>query len=402
MNLLLVADGHYYKDQEGNVYVESIYDYNFFSRYLSVFTSVFAMARIEHVSIPPDGKKIASGPNVEFLELPPFKGPWQYLWNYLLIKKKIKTHVSDFQCGIFRMPGAIPNIAAKIFSKTKKPFAIEVVADPWEGFSKGTTRSILRPIIRNLWTYSLKRKCMQANGVSYVTKRYLQDKYPCYAGINGCNSNYFMSSYSSVELSDDKFASAREYVTMSDITISHVANSFETYGKGHLTLIKALRIILDHKYNARVLFVGDGSLKDEFMKVAKELNVDKNITFLGRLPNSEAVRSVIKDSDLFVFPTKAEGLPRALLEAMAEGLPCVSSPVCGIPEILDNSCLVDYDDYQRYAFKIIELINNPQQMNKLSQLNFDTAKKFSNDVLSKRRTAFYIELKRIAVKNTKN
>ncbi|MCL2355465.1 MAG: glycosyltransferase family 4 protein, partial [Oscillospiraceae bacterium] len=330
---------------------------------------------------------------VEFLELPPFKGPWQYLRNYLLIRKKMKIYIADFQCGIFRMPGATSNIAAKIFSKTKKPFAIEVVADPWEAASKGMFKSILRPIIRNLWTYSLKRKCMQANGVSYVTRRYLQDRYPCHAWVNSCKNNYFMSSYSSVELPDDKFATARKHVAMSEIIISHVANSFETYGKGHLTLIKALSVILDHKYNVRVIFVGDGSLKSEFMNVAKEWNVDKNIVFLGRLPNSEAVREVIRDSDLFVFPTKAEGLPRVLLEAMAEGVPCISSPVCGIPEILSEDCLIEYSDYNGFAFKIMELINNPKLLDKHSKLGINTAKKYSSDILSKKRKDFYLNLR---------
>ena len=91
----------------------------------------------------------------------------------------------------------------------------------------------------------------------------------------------------------------------------------------------------------------------------------------------------------------AEGLPRCVLEAMAEGMPVLSSPVCGIPEILNEECLIPFDDPDGYADKIIELMNNPDEMTRLSKENLETALKFKNSALMKKRTSFYKKLRDI-------
>ena len=57
MKLLVVADGHYYIDKQKNVYVESVFDYSFYARYLSVFDSVYAIVRAEHVDSTPQNCK---------------------------------------------------------------------------------------------------------------------------------------------------------------------------------------------------------------------------------------------------------------------------------------------------------------------------------------------------------
>ena len=59
MKLLVVADGHYYIDNRGNVYVESVFDYNFYKRYLTVFDEVYAIARTERIEEKTEKMKIA-------------------------------------------------------------------------------------------------------------------------------------------------------------------------------------------------------------------------------------------------------------------------------------------------------------------------------------------------------
>lgn len=250
MDLLLVADGHYYRDRKGDVYVQSVFDYNFYKRYLTVFDHVYAVARIEDVDAAPEGKKRCSGEGITFLDFPTYKGPWQYAKSYARVRHVAREYARRFSCAIFRLPGATANIVCEEFAKTGKPFAVEIVIDPWENFAPGSGTGILRPIIRRSWTNTVKRMCMKANGASYVTEHYLQDRYPCPA-LQG-KKGYFTGSYSSVELPDASFAQPRIYETKKTWYIAHTANTLAlsiicvTTGSRNLAICVVLSIIVYH------------------------------------------------------------------------------------------------------------------------------------------------------------
>lgn len=393
---LVVADSHYYRTPDGKVYVDSVFDYDFYKRYLMAFEIVYVVARIEELEVIPKDKKLASGDNVTFLALPPYKGPWEYLKKYFKIKRLAKIYSEKCDCGIFRIPGATANILSKEFKRTNKPFAVELVVDPWEYFSKGTIKSIARPFIQIIWTLFVKSMCLKANGVSYVTEFYLQKKYPSKAIINGESKKYFTSHYSSVELEDNHFSVFKKHVKKNRYVISHVANTFTSYGKGHIPLMKALKVVRDRGYDVSIKFIGDGPLRNEFETISKKVGIENHVEFLGKLSNGNEVRKAISETDLFVFPTRAEGLPRVILEAMSEGLPCISSPTSGIPEILENQYLCEYDDYLCFSEKIIELISNNKLIDLASKQNIEMAKKYSNSILNKRRKEFYMKLRDLA------
>ena len=395
MKLLIVADGHYYIDEKEDVYVESVFDYSFYSRYLASFDEVYAIARVKKVKNAPPNSKLASGEGVHFLPIPETRGLKAYLKSYVQTKKTIEEYIKDFDCAIFRVPGVVANLVYSLYKKTNKPYALEVVVDPWEYFAKGTVKRLSRPIVRIAWTHSLKKMCSKAKGVSYVTSEYLQNKYPCPA-IKTPSPEYFTASYSSVELPDELFATPKTYVSKDKYVISHVANAFTGYGKGHITLMEATKVVIDKGYNIEVWFIGDGPLKQDFIDYSNSLGIGDNVKFLGRLPSGAEVRKTIGESDIFVFPTKAEGLPRVVLEAMAEGLPVISSPVCGIPEIISDEYLVDYNDIQGYAEKIIKLIDNVDLMTAESTRNIEISKNFKSSLLNARRKEFYDKLRRIA------
>ena len=240
-----------------------------------------------------------------------------------------------------------------------------------------------------------KKICKKADGVSYVTQKYLQEKYPCKAIITN-SKRYFTASYSSVELPDDRFGKPRRYEIKKKWIIAHVANAFTGYGKGHITLMEATKRVLEKGYDIEVWFIGDGPLKQKFVNYSQKLGINEKVKFLGKMPNGDSVRKIIRKSDIFVFPTRAEGLPRVILEAMAEGLPVISSPVCGIPEILPKECLVKYDDYNGYGNAILRLINNPLLLTKYSEDNLAMALKFKSSVLNKKRKDFYEKVKMLA------
>ncbi len=395
MNVLVVADGHYYVTPDGAVYADSVYDYNFYARYLQAFDHVYAAIRAVPVDEVPKGKKISSGEGVSFLLLPNYRGPIQYVKKYFQIRRVVKSYCKQFDCAIFRIPAATSNIFCRQFARLGKPFAVEVVTDPWENFGprSGGNRLVMW-LVRRSWTNLVRKMCANATGASYVTQNYLQQKYPPRSVEDG---GAFTASYSSVEIDDRAFGEPRKWAMgQKTFCISHVANYFSGYGKGHITLMNALKIVRDKGFDVQLIFVGDGPKRQEFEEYAKSLGISEVTNFVGRLANGSEVKNVIRSTDIFILPTFAEGLPRVLLEAMSEGLPCLSSPVCGIPEILTKEFLFDFDDSKGFADGIIRFVESPSLMEKESERNIQIAKEFASSILNERRANFYGSLRKIA------
>ena len=99
-----------------------------------------------------------------------------------------------------------------------------------------------------------------------------------------------------------------------------VGTMSQTY-KGHDVLLEAMAILEGRGVRTWVTFVGDGRLRQDIDQAARALSLD--VSFTGRLGAAEDVRAVLDTADLFVMPSRTEGLPRALIEAMARYLPAV-------------------------------------------------------------------------------
>ncbi len=398
MDVMIVADGHYYQTPDGTVYADSVYDYTFYKRYLSAFDHVYAVARITYVDSI-QGKKVSSGDHVTFLPLPAYRGPVEYAKKYFAIRKRVKAYCYKCDCAIFRLPAATSNIFAKIYSKTKKPFAVEIVVDPWENFSpRATGNKLMLWYVRRSWTSVVRRMCAKADGASYVTQQYLQKLYPPKAALVP-DSGAFTAAYSSVELADDSFSQPRTWsAEQTSFRIAHVSNAFTGYEKGHLTLMNAVKIVREQGHDVSICFVGDGPRRAEFEQYARNLGIADAVEFTGRLANGDEVRKVIRSADMFALPTLAEGLPRALLEAMAEGMPCLSSPTCGIPEVLDAEYLFDFADATGFAGGILRFVKQPSLMTEASRKNLQVVKEFAASKLNCRRKGFYAALRNVAEK----
>lgn len=99
--------------------------------------------------------------------------------------------------------------------------------------------------------------------------------------------------------------------------------------KNHEIIIKALAKL--HQPDVKYLLVGQGTLREYLEKLAKELGVEKQVIFLGFRKD---VGEIYKIADVFLFPSKREGLGLAAIEAMASGLPILGSHIHGIKDYL--------------------------------------------------------------------
>jgi glycosyltransferase involved in cell wall biosynthesis len=103
--------------------------------------------------------------------------------------------------------------------------------------------------------------------------------------------------------------------------------------KGQVHFLRAAKLILIHEPGARFLVVGDGPLRSQLVAEAQRLGIDGACVFTGSRTD---VHDLLGALDLFVLPSLDEGIPMALLEAMAFGKPAVASAVGGVPEILTD------------------------------------------------------------------
>lgn len=390
--LLLTVDHQFIRTPDGRVWVKTIYGYDFWKRYLNIFDKVRIAARVRDEDSIKEKMLLASGENIEFFPLPQYRGAKEYVLRYMSILKAVQGVAEGCDCAIFRIPSPISDLVKKEVEKEKIPWATEIVNDPWDNFAPGAFKSVFRPVYRIKFTKQVKKYALSANGVSYVTQFALQERYPSHAKVYGETKKYFESYYSSILLNKDYFWKNRNFNCKEIYNIVHVNSCITDFSKGHDVVIRALRMLHEDGVNARVIFVGDGPKREFFENMAKEYEVERYVEFTGLLSSAQEVRKILIESDLLMFPTVGEGLPRTVIEAMAVGLPCLSTAVNGIPELLESECLIEQQDAKMFAKEAKKILNDEQLYKRISQRNIKKAQEYEDSVLTKRRNDFYRKL----------
>jgi glycosyltransferase involved in cell wall biosynthesis len=127
-------------------------------------------------------------------------------------------------------------------------------------------------------------------------------------------------------------------------TVAHLSME-----KGHVTLLRAARMLKEQKLDFSLVIVGGGELRKMLEELVGELGLSSQVMFTGFRPDSDAL---MKQFDIFCLPSLSEGLSSAILAAMACGLPVVSTSVGGIPELVLNGetgYLVEPEDPESLA-----------------------------------------------------
>jgi glycosyltransferase involved in cell wall biosynthesis len=129
--------------------------------------------------------------------------------------------------------------------------------------------------------------------------------------------------------------------------------------KGHPWLIAAAAVIAREFPQTRFVLVGDGEQRKDFERQVADLGLGEHVLFLGR---RDDVPRILSCCDIGVLPSKAEGLPNAVLEYLAAGLPTVASRVGGNAEIVQDGktgLLVPPQDSSALAEALLRLMRNP-------------------------------------------
>ena len=137
--------------------------------------------------------------------------------------------------------------------------------------------------------------------------------------------------------------------------------------KGIPYLLQAARILLRQGTNIKVLVVGDGSIRQDLFMQTRDLGISDNVVFVGHREDTDVL---LQAMDIFVLPSLSEGIPMALLEAMAASRPIVASRVGGIPEIIEDGAegfLVEPMDVNNLAERCRRLLESPDIARKMGE-----------------------------------
>ncbi len=164
----------------------------------------------------------------------------------------------------------------------------------------------------------------------------------------------------------------------SKINILHVGRFSEQ--KNHLGLIESFKIVHDEEPNTVLKLIGCGILESAVTEKVKELNLVDCVEFLGM---KATVYPYFNKADIFVLPSKWEGMPITLIEAMATGLPIVAASVGGVPDMIENNVtgiLVDTQN-ENIADALITLIKNRKLRQELGEAARTASSKFSVEAM---------------------
>jgi colanic acid/amylovoran biosynthesis glycosyltransferase len=182
----------------------------------------------------------------------------------------------------------------------------------------------------------------------------------------GCDKNKIAVHRMGIDFDKIKFET-RSINENKCIKILSVARLVEK--KGIEFGIHAISKVTKNFPNVKYIIVGDGPLKDELQNLINRLELSERVILLG-WKNQEETFEIMQKSDIFIAPSitsqtgDQEGIPVVLMEAMAHGLPVVSTYHSGIPELVINNktgLLVNEKDWEGIAQKIEFLLTNPQQ-----------------------------------------
>lgn len=245
-------------------------------------------------------------------------------------------------------------------------------------------------------TRRLRRKCRQAVAASYVTRLALQARYPA-------SSEAYVCAVSDVRL-DGHFADPQTIENRKQKTLQLAeglrcparlgfVGSLATYYKGADILIKAVALCRQEGLQVEAHLLGDGRTRPELYALALKLAVSQHVHFHGHVPAGKAVFDFLDSIDIFLSPSRQEGLPRAMLEAMARGCPCIGSAVGGIPELLATEALIQPADEIQLSEAINRFASDGNLMLRMIEHNINVAQSFRPDALEEAHHGFLNEVR---------
>lgn len=147
-----------------------------------------------------------------------------------------------------------------------------------------------------------------------------------------------------------------DYTTTNAIKVLHIGRLTDV--KNQPLIIRAIKILSDKGYDLSLDLYGSGENENAYKELIKSLSLEDKVRIRGLIDD---VFPVMHNADIFVLPSKYEGMPMTLIEAMGTGLPIIASRVGGIPDMIvsrEEGILIE-PNLDELVTSLEKLINNP-------------------------------------------
>lgn len=376
---MIFVHDHTFIKKNGRYYTSGSLNKKLFERYINWFGEVVVFAT-ERLATEKDDRFICEQNAVDCVQFTLVKKK-NNIFSILKDRKKVEQAVSNHDYIVVRIPSIYGVMAIRYACKLNKPYLIEVVGCPWDSlWNHGWKGKIVAPF---MWV-ATKKTAKNAPYAVYVTNEFLQRRYPCKGNTIGCSDVALPTLDESVL--ESRLNKIKHITENKPIVLGTTAAVNVRY-KGQEYVIEAVSKLNKQGYNFEYYLVGGGD--NSYLKfVVERYGVMDKAKFLGSLPH-EKVFEHLDNIDVYVQPSKQEGLPRALVEAMSRGCPVLGSTTGGIPELLNKEFIF----HNGAVSEICEMLKkmDKETMIKEAKRSFKKAKEYDKDLLDERRTAFYMK-----------
>ena len=380
MKLLFVHDGPLFFDKLGNYY-EFAY-HKLFERYSSLASNISFLMRTNEIT--KDRTYTLVPKEIGVISVPNFKSI-SALKNIKKAKRIIEDSIKNTDIIVFRLPSEIGQIGIKFAKKYNKPYIIECVGCAWDSY---WNHSMLGKIFAPYAFFEMKSAIKKSKYVYYVTEEFLQRRYPTSGKKISCSNVVLPQNEEEVLI---KRLKRNNKINKKKTIIIGTAAALDVRYKGQEYVMKAIAELNKQGYKFIYRLAGGYTSQNgsNFLKeLSIKIGIEKDVEFVGSL-ESDKMNDYYDNIDIYIQPSKQEGLPRSLIEAMSRGCPCIGSNIAGIPELLNKEQLFKKGNSRDLKEKLINMINC--DLDEISKYNFNKAKKYEKKILDKKRKEFYKE-----------
>ncbi len=377
MKLLFAHDHTFYKYKD-NFYSTGGLSKAVLERYTKIFDEVIVVSRHKRIYDFDDKLTLASTERVRFVEIPNFKSI-KNQFRIIKAKKIISQEIKECDSLIARLPSSIGSLATSLAEKSGKPYMIEMVACPWDAY---WNHSLKGKVVAPYVYLTTKKRVKAASSVMYVTREFLQKRYPNSKATIGCSDVALPQLDASVL---ERRLEKINRIPKNDSIILGTTAAVNVRYKGQQYVIEAISLLNKKGYNFEYHIVGRGD--NSFLKlVADKAGVSDKVKFLGSLSHDK-VFEYLDNIDIYIQPSRQEGLPRALVEAMSRGCPSIGSTTGGIPELLNKEFIFSNGSVEEICRNLEAM--NLKAMHEEAIRSFEKAKEYDYSKLDIERNNFY-------------